>query len=487
MMYSNNKHHKVKRTIRFLVIIVLVIGGLSNVAFGEMHWNDPKNLSTGTGWGTAVGPALVNFNGTLYGFVKGTDSKIYYYSSNDGTNWGGLSSIPGQSTTHTPAVEVFNNRIYCIYKALSSQNIVVTSSSDGASWSSPYYITPRLTPVTPSIAVFNGRLYCVVKGSTTNYIYVFSTGDGSNWNASYTIPNITSAAGPAVAVFNNRLYCAVRGLSNEQLYIVSCGDGTQASWSAASSIPNQTTPFAPALQVFRNKLYCIYKASTSTRLISTDTSDGQNWSAAVDVGNMLSTHTPGLDVFDGKMYCHHKSSTNTNIFVGDGTDTILNVPLYTQQTNMWCWAASGEMIMTYLGTNNDIRQCTQANNYLNRNDCCNNFQNCVQGGWPEFDSYGFNFQSTNWGTALTFAQLITEFENNRPVGFTWGWAGGGGHYMVARGAFENDANEQFVHVNDPWPWNADRGAGGTATLITYDEFVAVPGVHSTWCNDYNIR
>jgi hypothetical protein len=64
----------------------------------------------------------------------------------------------------------------------------------------------------------------------------------------------------------------------------------------------------------------------------------------------------------------------------------LPVNLYPQQTDAWCWAASGEMVMSYLG--GMVSQCEQANRRFAHTDCCNTPTpaSCNQGGWPEFDS-----------------------------------------------------------------------------------------------------
>ncbi len=483
-MNTKRKRHMVLRNLRFL-IICLVIVGFSNVAFGET-WSGSRLIPNG--YQTPVAPALVTFNGKLYSVVKGTDSKIYVFSSTDGTAWGGLYSLPGQTTTHSPAVEVFNNKIYCVFKAYSSNNIVVTSSSDGSNWSAAYYITPQLTNCSPAIAAFNGRLFCAIKGWNNNLIYVFSTTDGATWTSSYTIPNASTPTTSALTVFNNKLYCVVKGNGNNNIYVISSSDGS--SWSSPYSIPSQTTPLTPAVTVFNNKLYCIYKANSTNSIVVTTSSNGSTWNAAHYIPNQSTPCTPAVEVFNNKLFCQYKADFGSdNIYVTDASDAIdvaLNVTSYGQQTNMWCWATSGEMIMTYLGADVNVTQCVQANTRFNRNDCCANFQNCVIGGWPEFDEYGFNFASTNWGTALTFAQLKTEFDNNRPVGFAWGWTGGGGHYMVARGYIEDSATGlQQVYVNDPWPWNADKNAGGAQRIITYAEFVAAAD-HDTWQNDYDI-
>ena len=160
----------------------------------------------------------------------------------------------------------------------------------------------------------------------------------------------------------------------------------------------------------------------------------------------------------------------------------LDVPLIAQQTNMWCWAASGEMIMTHLAAD-DVDQCTQANNRFARADCCTDFQNCVIGGWPEFSKYGFFNRGRS--DPLTFVHMTAQMTNNKPVGFAWAWTAGGAHYMVIRGVYQNAAGAQYLFVNDPWPWNANKANGGASYLITYDEWIGGPD-HGLYWIDYDI-
>lgn len=174
----------------------------------------------------------------------------------------------------------------------------------------------------------------------------------------------------------------------------------------------------------------------------------------------------------------------SNVAYSEEISVTLDVPRYGQQTDMWCWAASGEMIMTHLGATGDVSQCAQANKQFDRTDCCTNFENCDVGGWPEFDKYGFFFRGK--AQPLTFVHLTAQMTNNKPVGFVWAWTSGGAHYMMIRGVFQNAAGEQFLHVNDPAPWNANKANGGTAKLITYAEYIVAPD-HSLYWNDYDIK
>ena len=165
----------------------------------------------------------------------------------------------------------------------------------------------------------------------------------------------------------------------------------------------------------------------------------------------------------------------------------LSITLRSQETNMWCWAASGRMTMEYLG--HSVSQCVQANNRLGRTDCCaiaacpNPPTNdpCVQGGWPEYSKYGFTATNTS-DAALSFAQLWEQFTcKGKPVAFSWHWPGGGGHMMVVRGAKILSDNTQMVLVSDPW-----SPCSGDVRWITYASYVQVAGDHTHWRDYYDI-
>lgn len=173
-----------------------------------------------------------------------------------------------------------------------------------------------------------------------------------------------------------------------------------------------------------------------------------------------------------------------------GATSGLAVTLHPQETSMWCWAASGEMVMDFLGTS--PAQCTQANNRFNRTDCpCNQCgpnpqvsPPCVNGGWPEFDKYGLSFERTS-DSALSWDSLKRELaqESNcgrRPVAYSWHWAGGGGHMMVASG-YQTVEGTNFVAIRDPWaPCNGD------VRIITYAAYVSGSN-YTHWDDFYRIR
>jgi len=161
--------------------------------------------------------------------------------------------------------------------------------------------------------------------------------------------------------------------------------------------------------------------------------------------------------------------------------SVLGVPLYPQLTGGWCWAASGEMCMGFLGT--DVTQCDEANKELKRTDCCDDPTPfvCSSGGWPEFDKYDFTFDKTT-DAALTWDQLREQIScRKKPVAFSWHWNGGGGHMMVARGYVTTPSGLKFVFVNNPEPLDV-----GDASFKTYSDYVSGPD-HTHWDDFYNIN
>lgn len=163
----------------------------------------------------------------------------------------------------------------------------------------------------------------------------------------------------------------------------------------------------------------------------------------------------------------------------------LAVSLRPQQTSMWCWAASGQMVMEYLDASKAPAQCVQANKRFGRGDCCNSPTpaGCVQGGWPEFSKYGFTYNTTSWAP-LSQNDLRAEVLGGRPVAFSWHWNGGGGHMMVAHGYQDADTSAgtpEMVEVSDPWAPNV-----GDHRWITYTAYVSGSG-YTHWNDYYNVR
>ena len=164
---------------------------------------------------------------------------------------------------------------------------------------------------------------------------------------------------------------------------------------------------------------------------------------------------------------------------------VLNTPLKAQETDQWCWAASGQMIMAF--HNHDVSQCLQANNYFHRPDCCLDDKpaQCIQGGWPEFDKYNFDFDRLS-DANLDWDKLRDQIGcKSAPVAFSWHWIPqGGGHMMVVRGYTTAPDGSRTLYINNPWPPRPD--GAGEQRMISYQDYVAGSN-HTHWDDFYNIR
>jgi len=176
----------------------------------------------------------------------------------------------------------------------------------------------------------------------------------------------------------------------------------------------------------------------------------------------------------------HRSSTscapNPN-----ASDLLMSV--IDQQTPLWCWAACGEMVMKKLG-DNTITQCDQADSQFHRTTCCNSPipDNCINGGWPQFEKYGFSSDKTQCA-ALNWDDVKTQIDCQRtPFVATWKWLGsaGGGHMVVVSG-YRTVNQENFVYILNPLP-----GDVAHARWLPYSTYVSPVG-YSHWDDFFNIR
>lgn len=162
----------------------------------------------------------------------------------------------------------------------------------------------------------------------------------------------------------------------------------------------------------------------------------------------------------------------------------LDVPLIGQQTPMWCWAASTQMALDYIGITG-VTQCAEANHEFNRTDCCNDPtpSECILGGHPQLPYWGAQADHTPPGTALSFVDIQSQIAGNMPIIFSWQWIPKGGHVMVVTGYMEV-MYTQLLFINNPWPPNQ-----GDQQLISYTDYVSnptPPHAHNHGVDFYNL-
>ena len=173
-----------------------------------------------------------------------------------------------------------------------------------------------------------------------------------------------------------------------------------------------------------------------------------------------------------------------------------------QASSQWCWAASGEMTMEWLGDEpNRVCQCRQAEQVLGVAGCCATPGSCVPAAdassrcdaarWPAFverpDSYAFDYKTTCDALSmrqddgqceaqpLPWLTLSAEICAGRPVLAAFRSRGSvRGHMVVVKG-FSTHGGRRVLVADPKRLCPPDRDCEGELDegfWISYDEYVA---------------
>lgn len=158
----------------------------------------------------------------------------------------------------------------------------------------------------------------------------------------------------------------------------------------------------------------------------------------------------------------------------------LPVPLFGQQTNSWCWAASGEMVMKYFGVT--VLQTTQATYQFGSKyglNCASNPipQPCISGGQVEIGHYGFTYDQLGGNSWLSPSQIEDQIYTRAEPWIINPNDSNFGHVLVAVGFINLGdivPNLSFVGINDPWPAVASYDSQGRPTGPVNGDFYWEP-------------
>ena len=180
----------------------------------------------------------------------------------------------------------------------------------------------------------------------------------------------------------------------------------------------------------------------------------------------------------------------------------LRIPLFTQRSPEWCWAACTQMAMHYFrGLDSAaplLDQCELARRYaLSQigglgldSSAARTLRDSIRGLYCTADSvpdvlvvpgYPFtppmSYYDVFQPSSLTWNELTSIFERQRLVIFTWSWfsmeqlyydsGGRGSHVMLAEGCSVMPSAPQYhwVSVNDPWPVDSTLDVGRHAQIL----------------------
>ncbi|MEO1257606.1 MAG: sialidase family protein [Bacteroidota bacterium] len=222
------------------------------------------------------------------------------------------SSLTNQTTPNTPAMAVFNNKLYVAFCSNDSEQNLLYVTYDGTSWSTDI-ATGQTMQGGPAMTVFNGKLYIFFcsKDKNNRLLYI-SSDDGTNWS-SYADTTQQLKGSPAATVFNSQLYVTFCSNDNDQNLLYMTYD-EKSGWS--SDIPTgQTMQSSPGMTVFNDKLYVVFHSHDNSDSLLFVTYDGKNWSSDQNTGQSLKNN-PSIAVgsknFIGELIIYFPSHDNSN-------------------------------------------------------------------------------------------------------------------------------------------------------------------------------
>lgn len=155
----------------------------------------------------------------------------------------------------------------------------------------------------------------------------------------------------------------------------------------------------------------------------------------------------------------------------------LPVDMRPQETELWCWAATGQMTMEYLGKK--VSQSEQANQLFGRTDCDDRPvpKPCIRGGAVVLKP--FNFRADVTTAPMTEEEIVRQIATvKKPIPFGRRWAGGGGHIALVVGYLRTTDGKLLLEILDPYPprgKNKNSPEGGQRSLMPYSRWAKGDG------------
>ena len=250
-------------------------------------------------------PALEVFQGKLYMVWKGmeSDDRIFY-TSFDGYKWDTQHLAPGISTSSGVALAVFDGKLFMAWKGRYDDQRIFWTTFNGSTWAPQQQVPGVATSHGPRIAVIGNKVYMAWKGMVNDERIFWSTFDGKLWAPQTLIPNVATSVGPAIAVFNNTLYMVWKGWFDDQgLY---WSKFTGSGWAPQQKIAGVGSSQGPSLAVFKGKLYGLWKGVFADQSLWYSFFDGAAWGPQKQIAGVASSVGPGAAVYHDALYAAWK-------------------------------------------------------------------------------------------------------------------------------------------------------------------------------------
>ena len=161
--------------------------------------------------------------------------------------------IPSQTTSSTPSLASFQNKLYMVYQESNGFDIYITRSSDGLTWNDTQKI-PGITGGAPTLVKFKDSLWMVWHGVLSSQLWIAHSNDGLHWEGIQKI-NKQEAWKTAITVYKDQLLMVYADSLSSQLWMSTSADGK--TWVNTRRIEGQFTT-DPAITTFGNEAFMVY-------------------------------------------------------------------------------------------------------------------------------------------------------------------------------------------------------------------------------------
>lgn len=264
-------------------------------------------------------PVAVTFRGDLYVFLQhhGTvnNGHIYYLiyrtDASGKLNIVLRSAIPNIYISGKPAVAVYGDKLYFVYRPGGDSQKLTYTTFDGQIWSRPV-TTQKGILTSPALAVYRNTLYCTHQGWEEDRGTIwYSTFDGTEWSQDHPLPGLKISDSPSLAVYKGELYCAYhRADGTNTAWCIKC-DG--ASWSHEMSMSAPVSQ-SPSIFTYNNRLYAARVTHTEGENLCINYLVEGTWSPDNYLRAEGIIGSPCLVEYEGKLYCFYREGNNTISF-----------------------------------------------------------------------------------------------------------------------------------------------------------------------------
>ena len=214
-------------------------------------------------------PAMTVYQNKQYIAAKGnTDNSIYLKNRSGMSSFADVSwtQVAAGSTTASPALTAYNNRLYLFALTGPATALSYNSMQSTGTWSTWATVSASHTSWEAAPVVFNGKLYVFETDSTDNHVYFQSMDASGAWSARSLVSGTTTDKAPAVVRYNDSLWLFIKDKTSGTLYYAS-SSAPESSWSSLTSL-GRTTDARPSAEIVPeyNQLHVVAKATGSTEV-----------------------------------------------------------------------------------------------------------------------------------------------------------------------------------------------------------------------------